>query len=139
MSAKTNANVVVKPMDPAETLRSERTLIIADLEAADRQLARLAEAQNDEELAFSWKSTGLAKKKSRPSRTRVASGCEGPQPQLDPKAGVRFTERIGASCRTRQRRQSRPSPQRSFSEASPLRLRLVQVDAEMRTLKIVSV
>jgi len=38
--------------DPAEALRSERVSITADLEAISRKLARLAEAQKDQERAF---------------------------------------------------------------------------------------
>lgn len=135
MSAKTNVIVMAKPSDAAEALRSERERIVADLETISRKLARLAEAQKDEERIFA-EIAKLGEKEIEAVKVWVASGCEGPQPQPDAGERARLTKRMAAAVDAA--RTAKAVAGEVEAEAVTLRARLAQIDAEMRTLKIAS-
>jgi hypothetical protein len=135
MNAKTNVIALAKPSDPADALQSERASIISDLEAVGRKLARLAEAQKDEERIFA-EIAKLGESEIEAVKVWVASGCEGPQPQPDAKARRELTERVARAVDATKAAKAVASEVES--EAVPLRSRLAQIDSEIRALKIAS-
>ncbi len=124
-----------RPSDPAEALRSEHASIVADLEAISRKLGRLAEAQKDEERIFA-EIAELGEKEIESVKAWVASGCEGTQPQPDAGERARITKRMAVAVDAA--RAAKAVAGEVEAEAVPLRARLAQVDAEIRTLKIAS-
>jgi hypothetical protein len=135
MSAKTNVVVMAKPSDPAEALRSERERIVADLETISRKIARLAEAQKDEERIFA-EIAKLGEKEIEAVKAWVASGREGTQPQPDAGERARLTKRMAAAVDAA--RAAKAVAGEVEAEAVRLRARLAHIDAEIRTLKIAS-
>ena len=133
---KTAVVSIVKPLpDPADALQSERASIIADLESVARKIARLGEAQKDEERIFA-EIAKLGEKEIEAVKVWVASGCEGPQPQPDAGERARLTKRMAAAVDAA--RAAKAVAGEVEAEAVTLRARLAQIDAEMRTLKIAS-
>jgi hypothetical protein len=131
--SKTNVIVMAKPSDPAEALRSERERIVANLETISRTLARLAEAKKDEERIFA-EIAKLGEKEIEAVKAWVESGCEGPQPQPDAGERARLTKRMAAAVDAA--RAAKAVAGEVESEASGLRDRLAQFDAEIRARRI---
>jgi hypothetical protein len=133
--SKNNVVAIAKPSDPADALRSERERIVADLETISRKLARLAEAQKDEERIFA-EIAKLGEKEIEAVKAWVASGCEGPQPQPDAGERARLTKRMAAAVDAAQA--AKAVAGEVEAEAVPLRARLVEIDGEIRATRIAS-
>jgi hypothetical protein len=133
--SKTNVIVMAKPSDPAEALRSERERIVADLETISRKLARLAEAQKDEERIFA-EIAKLGEKEIEAVKAWVESGCEGPQPQPDAGERARLTKRMAAAVDAA--RAAKAVASEVEAAANGQRARLAQLNAEIETLRITS-
>jgi hypothetical protein len=125
--------IIPQPQDPAAVLHAEKAKIAASMAEADRQLTRLAQAQREEERVFA-EIAKLGEKEIEAVKVWVASGCEGPKPQPDAEARRELTERMGRAVDAT--KAAKAVAAEVEAEADRLRSRLVQVDAEIRTLKI---
>jgi hypothetical protein len=135
MSTAAVALALPTPSEPADALQSKRASIVADLETAARKLARLAEAQKNEERIFA-EIAKLGEKEIEVVKAWVASGCEGPQPQPDAGERARLTKRMAAAVDAA--RTAKAVASEVETEANGLRERRAQLDAEVRALKIAS-
>jgi hypothetical protein len=133
MSAKSNVIAIAQPSDPAEALQSERAVIIAELAEADRRLAKLREAELEEENVIK-EIAALGEQEIASVRAYVASDMTGPRPEPDANARRALTERMARAVDAT--KAAGVVGSEIEAQAAATRSRLVRIDAEIRMLKI---
>jgi hypothetical protein len=133
MSAKANVIAITRPPDPAEALRSERASIIAELAEADRRLAKLREAEREEENVIK-EIASLGEREIASVRAYVAGDMTGPRPDPDAKARRALTERMARAVDAT--KAAGVVASEIEAQAAVARSRLGAIDSELRSLRV---